>query len=167
MGLSCATSRHILLDPSASFLGKQDTQFTAQGFVEQTVSWKAAVNGIQRVDESFWRRQWAVGSGSFFKARERMVKILAPSGFAQCTTMRPPAGVWIKLRSITDAEAVTQASRPSSRSAFMAFDQMESPVPTSRMLVARSMTSVSTAIRRRATAAASPPIPAPITKTNT
>jgi len=32
------------------------------------------------------------GRGSFFKARERMVKISAPSGFAQCTPPSHPPG---------------------------------------------------------------------------
>jgi len=64
-------------------------------------------------------------------------------------------------------DALNMAWFRRSRSAFTAFDQMEIPAPTSRMLATRSMMMASIPIRRRATAAASPPIPAPIIATRT
>lgn len=87
------------------------------------------------------------------------IRLIAPNSFL---AMKRPAGVRVTIRSTTDAEAITLASNPSSRSAFTAFDQRESPAPASRMPTACSITRVSIPIRRRATAAASPPIPPPI-----
>jgi hypothetical protein len=43
----------------SGFPREQDAQLATHGFVEQTISWKNAVNGVERVHEAFRRRQWA------------------------------------------------------------------------------------------------------------
>src|SRR5262249_31920270 len=59
VGFSCAASWHVLFNPPSGFLREQDAQLATHGFVERTESWTGAVNGIQRVHETLWRRQWA------------------------------------------------------------------------------------------------------------
>ena len=75
MGFSCAASWRVLFNPPSGFLREQDAQLATHGFVERTVSWKGAVNGIQRVHETFWRRQWAR------RIQSVDLRDLAPSSF--------------------------------------------------------------------------------------
>ena len=90
MDFSSATSRHVLFNPLSDFLREQNAQLATHGFIEQTVSWKAAVNGIQRVQKASWTR-WNPFTASFHLIDRWMKQCVATCAF--CWRRKPGGGL--------------------------------------------------------------------------